>query len=263
MSKSTPSKADRLAIRERPEGMPVMHQDWGKLLFMHWRIPAEILRPHIPARLAIDTFDDSAWIAVTPFTMWDIRAFPPLLPPVPGLSRMHELNVRTYVHLDGVPGVWFFSLDANGTIAVLTARTFFHLPYFNAEMKLDQHSQTIVYTSRRTERDAPRARFDATWQIGERLPESKPGTLEFFLTERYCLYTAHGDDLYRCRIAHAPWPLQRARLSSFNSNMIESHGLPTPDGAPLLHYAEAISVDIWMLEKQEPEVRSQEPEEEQ
>src|ERR1044071_4103676 len=115
------SDLDRLAVRERPEGQPVMHQDWGKLLFMHWRIREESLRPLIPERLQIDKFDGSAWIAVTPFTVWDIRAFPPYLPPVPGLSSMHELNVRTYVHLDGVPGVWFFSLDANSHIAVTTA----------------------------------------------------------------------------------------------------------------------------------------------
>jgi uncharacterized protein YqjF (DUF2071 family) len=250
MSEAGPTDAARLAIRERPEGIPVMHQDWGKLLFMHWRINAGVLRPLIPGALEIDTFDGSAWVAVTPFTMWDIRALPPLLPPLPGLSRMHELNVRTYVHLNGVPGVWFFSLDANSSIAVLTARTFFHLPYFNAEMELDQQSRTIVYASRRTETNAPAARLEATWKIGEPLPESEPGTLEFFLTERYCLYTAHKDNVYRARIAHAPWPLQRAELVAFNSTMLEAQGLPTPDHAPLLHYAEAISVDIWMLEKQ-------------
>jgi uncharacterized protein YqjF (DUF2071 family) len=247
MSESKPTGADRLAIRARPEGMPLMHQNWGKLLFMHWRITAAALRPLIPEGLTIDTFDGSAWIGVIPFTMWGIRALPPLLPPVPGLSSLHELNVRTYVHSNGVPGVWFFSLDANSSIAVLMARTFFHLPYFNAGMKLDQQGQTIIYSSRRTEKNAPAAQFNATWNIREPLPESAPDTLEFFLTERYCLYTAHAEHLYRCRINHPPWPLQRAELSSFNSTMIESHGLPTPGGDPLLHYAEALSVDIWPL----------------
>ena len=238
---------DRLAIRERPDGQPIMHQTWGKLLFMHWRISEESLRPLIPERLTIDTFDGSAWIAVTPFTMWDIRAFPPYLPPVPGLDRMHELNVRTYVHLDNVPGVWFFSLDANSSVAVLTARTFFHLPYFNAEMSLEQDKETIVYASSRTEDAAPSAEFAATWKTGETLPFSHPGSLEFFLTERYCLYSAHKQKLYRCRIFHPPWPLRKASLSSFASTMIESHGLPTPEGEPLLHYAEELSVDIWPI----------------
>ena len=104
-----------------------MHQTWGKLLFMHWRIDAKLLRPLIPDALEIDTFDGTAWIAIAPFTMWDIRAFPPFIPPLPGLSSAHELNVRTYVHYDRVPGVWFFSLDCNSAAAVLGARTFFPL----------------------------------------------------------------------------------------------------------------------------------------
>jgi len=234
-------------MRTRPHGMPIMHQAWGKLLFMHWRIPESSLRPLIPERLTIDTFDGSAWIAVTPFTMWDIRAFPPYLPSVPGLSRMHELNVRTYVHLDNFPGVWFFSLDANSSVAVLTARTFFRLPYFNAEMSLEQEHETIIYSSRRTEDDAPAAEFSATWRIGETLPLSRPDSLEFFLTERYCLYAAHKQKLYRCRIFHEPWALRKAELSSIDSTMVEAHGFATPIGEPLLCYAENVSVDVWPL----------------
>jgi uncharacterized protein YqjF (DUF2071 family) len=226
-----------------------MHQDWGKLLFMHWRIPPEDLRPHIPQRLAIDTFDGSAWIAVTPFTMWDIRAFPPFLPPVPGLNSMHELNVRTYVHLDGVPGVWFFSLDANSTLAVMGARTLYHLPYYNAEIKLDQQGETVNYSLRRAvETNGLTASFEASYTIGERLPEAVPGTLEFFLVERYCLYASHQEEIYRARIFHQPWPLQTANLSSLSSNMIEADGLRAPGGEPLLHYAEEVNVDIWKLE---------------
>jgi uncharacterized protein YqjF (DUF2071 family) len=249
MKKAQLTDLERLAIRERPEGQAIMHPDWGKLLFMHWRMDEKALRPLIPERLTIDTFDGSAWIGVTPFTMWDIRALPPLLPPVPGLSSMHELNVRTYVHLDKVPGVWFFSLDANSAVAVLTARTFFHLPYFNAEMSLEEEGKTIIYSSTRTQRDAPEAELDATWKIGDTLPYSHPGSLEFFLTERYCLYSAHKEKLYRARIFHEPWPLQKASLSSLDSTMIESHGLPTPKGEPLLHYSEEVNVDIWPLEE--------------
>ncbi|HKR00571.1 MAG TPA: DUF2071 domain-containing protein [Pyrinomonadaceae bacterium] len=249
MKKAQLTDLDRLAVRERPEGQPIMHQDWGKLLFMHWRMDEAKLRPLIPERLTIDTFDGSAWVGVTPFTMWDIRALPPFLPPVPGLSSMHELNVRTYVHLDGVPGVWFFSLDANSSVAVLAARTVFHLPYFNAEMELEQEGQRIVYSSKRTERDAAPAKFDATWEIGETLAYSHPGSLEFFLTERYLLYAAHKQKLYSARIFHEPWPLRKATLSSLDSTMIESHGLPAPKDEPLLHYAEEISVDIWPIKE--------------
>lgn len=222
-----------------------MHQNWGKLLFMHWRIDEESLRPLVPERLQIDTYDGSAWIGVIPFTMWNVR--PSFTPPVPWLSEFHELNVRTYVHYEGVPGVWFFSLDANSSVAVLGARTVFNLPYFNARINLEQEDKRIVYSSKR--RDEPPAAFNATWTIGERLAQSDPDSLDFFLTERYCLYSARDERLSRLRIHHRPWPLQTAMVQSYSSTMIESHGLQTPDGEPLLHYAEELEVDFWSPEE--------------
>jgi uncharacterized protein len=243
---TTLTDLDRLTVRHRPEGRPIMHQNWGKLLFLHWRIDQKLLRQLVPAELEIDTFDGSGWIAVTPFTMWDIRGLPPFLPAVPGLSSMHELNVRTYVYFDRVPGVWFFSLDCNSAAAVLTARTFFFLPYYHAEIELEQQGNRINYSSERTE--DPPAEFSASWRAGDTLDYSHPGSLEFFLTERYCLYSERDGELYRARIHHEPWPLQKATLGSLESTMVESLGLPTPKGEPLLHYAEEISVDIWPLE---------------
>jgi uncharacterized protein len=251
------TNADRLAMRLRPDGQPIMHQTWGKLLFIHWRIDEKLLRPLIPAALEIDIFDDSAWIAVAPFTMWDIRALPPYLPPVPGLSSAHELNVRTYVYLNNEPGVWFFSLDCNSTAAVLAARALYHLPYYKAEIELAEENanedRSVDYSLVRT--DDPPAEFHSSWTVREKLPTSPPGSLEFFLTERYCLYSESESQLYRARIHHDPWPLQTAELNSLNSTMIESHGLPTPQGDPLLHYCEALSVDIWPLTKIQALVR--------
>lgn len=240
-----PLDVDRLAVRHRPKGQPVMHQAWGKLLFIHWRIQENILRPHIPASLEIDTYGDSAWIAITPFTMWDIRAFPPFVPPVPGLDSMHELNVRTYVHHNGVPGVWFFSLDANSRAAVLGARTFFHLPYYNADIEM-QGKKKIKYKLDR--RDEPAAQLRAAWSVGEPLPQSQPGSREFFLTERYILYTEYDDDLYRAQIYHEPWQLYEAELTSFSSTMLEANQLVQPKTQPILHYADEVHVDIWSLE---------------
>jgi uncharacterized protein YqjF (DUF2071 family) len=243
--KTSLTDVDRLAIRNRPEGQPIMHQKWGKLLFMHWRVDTQVLRPLIPAELEIDTFDGSAWIAVTPFTMWDIRAFPPFVPPVPGFSSLHELNVRTYVCIDRVPGVWFLSLDCNSAAAVFAARALFFLPYYNAEIKIEEYFKRVDYALTRTE--DPPATLQASWTIGETLPYSQPDSLEFFLTERYCLYSEHKGELYRARIHHQPWPLQEATLTSLSSSMIESLQLPTPKEDPLLHYAEELSVDIWRL----------------
>ena len=237
---------DRETIRQRPDGLPLMEHHWGKLLFMHWPISAERLRPLIPPQLAIDTFDGEAWIGVTPFTMWDVRLS--FTPPVPYLSDFHELNVRTYVLRDGVPGVWFFSLNTNSSMTVFGARTFYFLPYFNARIDLRQEGDTIHYDLERTDAQRPAA-FKASWEIGRELPESEPGTLEFFLTERYCLYSASGESIYRARIHHPPWPLRQAKLISHTSDIAESDYLPMPKGKPLVHYAEALAVYVWPPEK--------------
>ena len=246
VSDSYTNKLDRLSIRSRPANSPLMKHNWGKLLFMHWPISSELLRPLIPKELTIDNFGGSAWIGITPFTLWGVRlSFAPL---IHWLSAFHELNVRTYVHRDGVPGVWFLSLDANSIINVFGARTFFHLPYVVARIELEQKEKTITYDLRRRDKVSP-ADFIARWIIGDALPESMPDSLEFFLTERYCLYSFDGEHLYRGRIHHKPWPLRQAELLYYRSTMIESHGLPKPQGKPLIHYAEALEVDVWPLEK--------------
>lgn len=259
-----PSTDDRLAIHARPGGFPLMHQNWGKLLFMHWALDPEILRPLIPKQLAIDTFGDKAWLGVVPFTMWGIRAS--FLPPIPGTSAFHELNVRTYVHYEGVPGVWFFSLDAANRLAVWGARSFYYLPYFNARMSLEQQAESIEYSSTRMDdddyvrfmakdlalpetRDRPRAELKTVWEFGAELPRAEPGSLEFFLTERYCLYSYRRRRLYRSRIFHESWPLRAVTVSEYQSTMIESLGIATPPEPPLLHYAEEIAVDIWPLQR--------------
>jgi len=264
---------DRLGQRTRPGGPSLMHQHWGKLLFMHWPIDSEVLRPLIPSQLSIDTFDGAAWIGAIPFTMWGVRAS--FLPPIPGTSAFHELNVRTYVHFNGTPGVWFFSLDAANSLAVWGARTFYHLPYFNADMNLKQSGPVVDYSSTRTDsltyaqffgrerhgfpadfnadrfRSLPRAELSVKWTIGECLPQSASESLAFFLTERYCLYSYHNRCLYRSRIFHEPWPLRNATLPAdeYRSTMIGSLGVPEPASQPVLHYADSIAVEIWRLKK--------------
>ena len=241
-----PDTAARLAIRERPPGSPLMFQSWGKLLFLHWPIDPAVLRPLIPRALGIDTWEGRAWVALTPLTMWGVR--PRGMPALPWISRFHELNVRTYVHRDGVPGVWFFSLDAARLAAVLGARATFHLPYHHARMALRERGDTIDFDSRRRSGRAP-AEFHATWTRGKELPRAEPGSLDFFLVERYCLYAAQDDRLLRSRIAHVPWPLNAASLSSMRSTMMEAAGFANPGGPPLLHAADSLDVEVWPLEK--------------
>lgn len=240
-------EVDRHSIRTRPSGAPIMYQTWAKLLFMHWPVSDETLRPLIPDPLTIDTFGGTAWIGVTPFTMYDVRLRG--MPGLPLVSTTHEINVRTYVHHEGVPGVWFLSLDASNPLAVLGARLGFGLPYFQALMTLDEQDGRIRFASRRLHPGGEPAAFDASWHRGEERPP-QPGSRAFFLIERYCLYVRRAGHLFRTRIFHDRWPLCRAELLDLNSTMVESHGIPTPAGEPLLHgQAVPLTVGIWPPER--------------
>lgn len=240
---------DRLSIRNRPRGIALMHQTWEELLFLHWRIPESVLRPLIPNELVLDTFGGSAWIGVTPFTMRGVR--PVLIPAIPSVSSAHELNVRTYVVHDDVPGVWFFSLDASNALAVLLARLGFSLPYYRASMSLiKEEDATIRFSSRRDHEGAPTAHFNAAWRRRGDERQAEPGTLEFFLIERYCLYALRGDAIKRARIHHEPWRFTDAELLTLESTMVESHGLPKPEEEPLIHaQTNPLHVEVWPLEK--------------
>lgn len=241
-------KIDRLSVRSRPPGQPVMYQRWDRLLFMHWRLPPEVLRPLVPDELHIDTYDGSAWLSITPFTMPEFRLRG--VPALPFVSSSHELNVRTYVHYGGVPGVWFLSLDASNPLAVLGARVAFGLPYFAARMTLQEHEGTIRFTSRRwcskAAAKAPPVNFEVAWRGAEIMPAAQPGTLDFFLIERYCLYALRRGRLFRARIFHEPWPLRRAELVDFSSTVAKSHGLLLSRSLPVLHgQAASLKVGVW------------------
>ena len=229
----------------QPAGRPVMLQTWRSLLFLHWPVSAKSLRPLLPTDLELDTFHENAWIGLVPFTMTGIRH--PLLPALPGLNAMHELNVRTYVRHGDRRGVWFLSLDAAHALMVQVARSVYHLPYYRARMDLSQAGSRIFYRSKRVHRNAAAAEFEAEWEIGDSLPRSAPGSLEHFLTERYALFSAHGGKMLQARIHHQPWPLCSADLHRFRSSMLESHGITAPAQQPLLHCAAELKVRIWPL----------------
>jgi uncharacterized protein YqjF (DUF2071 family) len=247
---TAPTLANRLALRERPIGTPLLRQEWSDLLFMHWPVPVALLQPHLPPRLRIDTYDGMAWLAVVPFRMSKVRTR--ISPPVPGASEFLELNVRTYVHLDGVPGVWFFSLDATNALAVWVARTLFNLPYLRATMHMESPTPHLrQFSAERTHAGARPASLRVTWSEGPPLPPTEPGSLAFFLTERYCLYASNKAQtkLYRGRVAHTPWPLRSAQVLHYESSLIESHDLPTPTGKPVLHAGGPVSVELWPMQR--------------
>ena len=243
----------------RPWPLPtspyVMTMRWSDLLFAHWPVSAEALRAKLPAGLALDTFEGRAYLGVVPFRMEKVG--PRGLPHVPGLSAFPELNVRTYVTAGGKPGVWFFSLDAANRLVVFGARAAFHLPYHFARMRVeaagagageDAEAATIDYRSKRAGRGAKAAFAGAYGPAGAAF-EAAPGSLDRWLTERYCLYARSGDHLLRCEVHHLPWRLQPATLSLRESSMAEPLGLTLGGAPPFLHFSRRQDVVAWWPER--------------
>ncbi len=229
-----------------PEQSWLMAMHWHNLLFMHWPLPVAALRAHIPRSLTIDTFDNMAWIGVVPFSMSGVR--PRYVPPLPWLSAFPELNVRTYVVANDRPGVWFFSLDATNRLAVRGARWLFHLPYYDAHMTMREQQGRIHYRSMRTHRGALEATFAGQyWPCGG-VYYAAAGTLDHWLTERYCLYSVdRRGQLWRGDIHHDPWPLQPAQASIDVNSMTYQLGLKLPTTQPLLHFAHCQEVVAWSI----------------
>jgi uncharacterized protein YqjF (DUF2071 family) len=248
---SNPSQIDRIAPTREPDAPVVMHQDWHHLLFLHWEVPPQELQPLVAPELTIDTFDGQAYVGLVPCTLSGVR--PVLTPPLPWISSFHEINVRTYVHHSGRdPGVWFFSLDASSAIAVAAARAAYKLPYFHASMDFEQIDGMFDFQSKR---DDPRGPAPATSHIRYApmdgiVKHAAPGSLEFFLVERYVLYTTDDEHrLHRARIHHKPYPLQRADLLECEESMVWAAGIKRPQTAPLRHYASEVNVKVYPLEK--------------
>ena len=232
----------------RPWPLPPAHrwlmgQTWDDLLFAHWAVPVKAVRAHVPDVLPVDTWDGEAWVGVTPFRLTGLRLR--AMPPLPVLSSFLELNARTYVTLEGKPGIWFFSLDASSRLAVEAARRAYRLQYFHARMRAKQEGAAIRYRSERLSSGERPARFAAVYEPAGRPAQARPETLEYFLTERYCLYTVDGGRVFRADIHHRPWPLQPA-TAEIHENTMPPPGIAT-SGEPLLHYAARQDVLIWPL----------------
>ena len=226
-----------------------MYMRWQNLAFFHWPVPVEALRaavPAAPAGLEVDTFDGTAWIGLVPFTMPLVRhAF---LPRIPTMHDFHECNVRTYVTADNTPGVWFFSLDAASKLAVMGARWLWHLNYVHARIQLDRKADTTHYSLRRV--TDPDITMECRWERGEALPRSQAGSIEHFLTERYCLYASNAKGrVFRGRIWHEPWSLSRARLLELEDDLVPAAGIDRSHlvDEPICHHVETLDVEAWPL----------------
>jgi uncharacterized protein len=250
MSRRT--RATEGSTAHRPWPMPtrpwVMFQSWRSLLFAHWPVPVEALRSLVPRQLEIETFDGSAWVGLTPFWLTGLR--PRLGPAVPGLSSFPEMNLRTYVRVDDKPGIHFFTLEASSRLAVTFARLTYRLPYHHARMSIDERDGWISYESRR--------RHGAVAFAGRYRPmgavfRPAPGSLEHFVTERYCLYRVLDRGwILRAEIHHRPWSLQWAEAEIHRNTVAAAHGITLPRMQPLLHFAERQDTLIWPPERVRP-----------
>lgn len=222
----------------------VMSMRWRNLAFLHWPVSAEALRPLIPAGLTLDLYDGQAWLGVVPFEMRRTRGR--WMPPCPTAANFPELNVRTYVTRDDRPGVWFFSLDAASRLVVRAARRTYHLPYFDARMSIDLQGNQIRYCSQRTDPGGPSAEFTATYQPVGEVYGSQPGDLDYWLTERYCLYSAdRRGEVYRGEIRHRPWPLQPAVVVTDRNTMGGPLAVSLESPPPVVHFARQLDVVAW------------------
>ena len=246
-------ESNRLSVRARPaDRKPVMHQRWDDLLFLHWSYNPSAIQRTLPRGLTVDTFEGKAYIGIVPFYMRNVR--PRHCPRVPGLSDFLELNVRTYVFDDqGVPGVWFYSLDANQWLAVRAGRYFFSLPYFDSKMRADKNSANgaIRYLShRRGTQDDLSSCFHYRPHGNTRL--AHPGTLEFFLIERYVLFAklAGRAGPWSGRVHHQPYPLRDVEVAECDDAVLELDGLRrTGKGPDHAVFSPGVTVEVFALQE--------------
>jgi len=236
-------------LEHRPWPLPrqpwTWRQNWYDLLFAHWPIATSSIRRLVPDGLAIQEFNGTSWIGVVPFRMTGVMRRP--LPDLPWVSAFPELNVRLYVERDGIPGVYFLSLDAANPLAVWAARRFFHLPYWHSRMQFKASADDFVF---RSERRAATVRFSANYRPTSPVRESQPGTLEHFLTERYCLYACSpAGVLYRADVHHHPWPLQDGAGELDPTELLQPFGLSVGSAKPLLHFSRGVDVVVWSPER--------------
>ena len=215
---------------------------WHDVLFLHWPIRPDLVRPLIPRVLELETFDGWCWIGVVPFRMSGVR---PRYVPIP--LAFPELNVRTYVRTSGRSGVWFFSLDAANCLAVRAAR-WLGLPYYDAEMALEGKAEVVHYKSVRVHDKATPAEFIGSYQPSGPVYHALGGTLDHWLTERYCLYGAlKPERIVYGEIHHPPWRLQAAEMELHANTMVKPLGIQIPDTKPICHFARYQEVVAWPI----------------
>ncbi|MCF6313503.1 MAG: DUF2071 domain-containing protein [Verrucomicrobiales bacterium] len=251
-SQTSPTLEDRQNLTRRPEGRThVMYQSWQKLLFLHWKVDVDEIQKMLPSGLKVDTFEGQAYVGVVPFYMRHIR--PRFLPTAPWISNFLELNVRTYVHDEkGQPGVWFFSLDTNRALAAYLGQRFFCMPYTQARMQAEQTENGEIQYCCLRKGSAIEQQADYRYRGTGDVFTAEPGTLEYFLAERYLLFASDTkrEKLYTGRVYHPPYPLQKVELSSYSMEPIKQAGISVTEQPPAnALYSEGVDVIAYPLRR--------------
>ena len=228
-----------MEICPNPVKRAVMVQQWKDLAYIHWRYPIAEIQALLPAGIEVDSFDGSAWVGLIPFSMKNIGV--PRLPAVPYFGSFPEVNVRTYVRRNGVPGVWFFSLDVNRFLPALVARVTYFLPYCWGKASNRRTDTTLETEVRR--KWPSRASTSIRIAIGE--PIEHPDDLSVFLSARWGLYSRGvGKGLRYAPVDHERWPLWTAQLVSLSDTLLTAAGLSAPVGDPHVMFSPGVSVRI-------------------
>lgn len=238
----------RLAQRERPKGRPAMYHSWRNLTFLHWPVATEQLQRLLPPGLTVDTFEGVAYVGLVAFTMCDMRLS--WLPAIPGLRASHETNVRTYVvDENGVPGVWFFSLDAVNLAFVHIARAWYHLPYRKSTMRMRASDGAVAYHSNSSLAGSVLAGCTVEVETCREPSVAEPGSLEFFLIERYVLYCYHRGRLMVGHVHHSPYPLLSAQCGLVEEALIKATQIERSVLPPIVHFSPGVDVEVFGLER--------------
>lgn len=239
-------------IIHRPYPLPsknwIMRQTWKNVLFLHWPIPLEKLRPHIPTSLQIDTYKGTAWLGIILFVLEGIYPFG--LSSISLTPKFPEINVRTYVTYNGKPGIYFLSIDVDNWASLKIAKHWYHLPYHSAHISFQKEGESFhCHSVRRENRNDPLS-FHCKYASVSDVYAPKEGTLDHWLTERYCFYSSNnGVSIYCGEIHHQPWPLQKAKIELVNHTLFTPFHFDLPEEKPVIHFSPGVDSLMWNIKK--------------
>jgi hypothetical protein len=241
-----------------PDSHWLLSQSLNDLLFAHFAMDKVTLRRLVPDALTLDLYDGVAWLTISPFCASHVR--PNGIPPLPGISFFPQMNLRTYVTVEGKPGLFFFSVDATNLSAVWFARVFFRMQYWHAAMKVsggtirarNPKEREIHFQASRLH--GPLAldgavKFDASYSAEGEPERAGRGGLDEFLTERYCVYSWDKRKVYRTEVHHQPWPLQRANVEIRTNSVADPFGLTLPTKPDVCHFSRSLKMLAWAPER--------------